>query len=240
MKLDRVTITGADNSIAPNQILALSKEFPFVEWGILVSRSQQGRARFPSVEWIAHLQSLVLTEHPNVNLSMHLCGSALRELLVGETMSSACYSAFKRVQLNFHGEPIEYDVWKFMHAIEVDSLTDREFIFQIDGAQGQSFLADVHGAGAAFSHVPLFDMSHGAGVLPKLWPSPFDESDYTGYAGGLGADNLAEQIPLIATAAGDARIWIDMETKVRSNYDRQFDLSAVRKCLEICWPFVTS
>ena len=34
-----VTITGADDSIQPSQLLDLQKEFPFVEWGILLSRN---------------------------------------------------------------------------------------------------------------------------------------------------------------------------------------------------------
>ena len=36
----------------------------------------------------------------------------------------------------------------------------------------------------------------------------------------------------------NTRIWIDMETKVRSDDDRQFDLEKVRRCLEIAAPFV--
>ena len=31
--LDRVTITGADDSVRPTDLLELSREFPFVEWG---------------------------------------------------------------------------------------------------------------------------------------------------------------------------------------------------------------
>jgi len=63
---------------------------------------------------------------------------------------------------------------------------------------------------------------------------------YHGYAGGLGPENLAEQLPLIGQAAGDCRIWVDMESRVRSDNDRQFDLAKVRKCLEIAKPFIRS
>jgi phosphoribosylanthranilate isomerase len=61
---------------------------------------------------------------------------------------------------------------------------------------------------------------------------------YHGYAGGLGPDNLAHEIPRIAKAAGDARVWLDMESGVRSNNDKQFDLDKVLQCLEIAKPFV--
>jgi hypothetical protein len=97
----------------------------------------------------------------------------------------------------------------------------------------------------------------GAGILPREWPKPIyldvhpgddgcgvQQHRYHGYAGGLGPDNLAEQIPLIlAAAAGnehtaEGRIWIDMETRVRSSDDRTFDLAKVRRCLEIAAPYV--
>ena len=48
MKLQYVTMTGADESVDPKALIELSKEFPFVEWGILIG-SQSGM-RFPSVK----------------------------------------------------------------------------------------------------------------------------------------------------------------------------------------------
>ena len=45
--------------------------------------------------------------------------------------------------------------------------------------------------------------------------------------------------PLIATAAGDCQIWIDMETRVRSAGDRIFDLDKVYRCLKVANGFVT-
>jgi hypothetical protein len=94
--------------------------------------------------------------------------------------------------------------------------------------------------------------------LPKAWPNPIylkstesgqvlNRWDYHGYAGGLGPDNLEEQIPRILEAASykgfskeiqEGDIWIDMETKVRSDQDRQFDLEKVEHCLEIAAPHI--
>jgi hypothetical protein len=45
--LERVTITGADDSTSIDEMLALSRRFPFVEWGILVSKRHEGSYRFP-------------------------------------------------------------------------------------------------------------------------------------------------------------------------------------------------
>lgn len=239
MHLDRVTITGADDSIDPSDLLALSEEFPFAEWGILVSKSSMGKSRFPSFDWLLKFRSMTRTAKVHIDASMHLCGRWLRDVLVGETPSDiwTLLDAFQRAQLNFHAEPLECKPDGFRDAISAFSDEgQREFIFQIDGNRGSNYLAEA--AQADLACVPLYDLSHGAGVLPEAWPPPMKGYAYQGYAGGLGTDNLAEQIPLIGEAARGTPFWIDMETKVRSDSDRQFDLAKVRRCLEIAKPFV--
>lgn len=247
MKLDRVTITGADDSIEPNDLIALTEEFPFVEWGILASESSTGRrTRYPSWEWMIMLQSLA-SKHP-MKLSLHLCGKWVRQLLLGhrsESLTDAALFLFQRSQLNFHAENAKCDQRGFCKALE--TFGDREIIFQIDGNSGnahmESLWDECDRTNTRINSVSLFDISGGAGILPGEWPKPtfmIDDETYAyhGYAGGLGPDNLQEQIPLIGEAAGDARFWIDMETKVRSDNDRRFDLDKVRQCLEIAKPFI--
>lgn len=244
MNLDRVTITGADDSIKTQELLVLSREFPFVEWGILVSASRTrglGHSpRFPSKAWVATLQDLAAGSHL-LKLSIHLCGRWVSELLVGATADIPHWFTgpqFPRWQLNFHGESLPIEPEAFREALMM-LCEGKQIIFQIDGNMGQQFIADADSErGSPFECVPLFDVSHGAGVLAKEWPAPFDADTYHGYAGGLGPDNLAEQIPLIAKAAQGCRFWIDMETRVRSEDDRKFDLAKVRRCLEIAKPFV--
>ena len=48
----KVTVTGADDSVDVDGLIDLSKEFPFVEFGILLSKSSAGSARFPSGLWL--------------------------------------------------------------------------------------------------------------------------------------------------------------------------------------------
>jgi len=239
MNLDRVTITGADDGTPPEKLAELSKEFSFVEWGILASASSMGSPRFPSMDWMLTYRGIARRE--NLKASLHICGRWLRQLMLGEpaqelwTIIDHC----QRAQLNFHGQNIPMKLDRFVNAlVDLSSDGQREFIFQIDGNLGAQFICDVAAEDKCLECLPLFDCSHGAGILPGEWPTPFDPDYAHGYAGGLGPDNLAEQLPLIGKAAGDCRIWIDMETKVRSEDDRQFDLAKVRRCLEICAPFV--
>lgn len=241
MRLYRVTITGADESVAPEALIDLSQQYTFAEWGILYSAKQEGGPRFPGRAWREQLQTACRST--NVRLSLHLCGGKLRDLLNGRnTLPVGLTEGFDRMQLNFHGEPQEMQSLSAFTTV-LESMPIREYIFQIDGNMGQDIMQGVVAYGCKPEVSPLFDMSHGAGVLPTRWPEPLISRRRTinhGYAGGLGPENLAAQIPLIGAAAGDARIWIDMETKVRSANDRLFDLEKVERCLQVAAPFVTA
>ena len=84
----------------------------------------------------------------------------------------------------------------------------------------------------------LFDASHGAGVLPAEWPKPRHYEVYHGYAGGIGPENVREQVVKITdTITGSLPFWIDMEGRVRTN--EQLDLTKVMSVLETCKDLIT-
>ena len=97
MKLERMTVTGADDMTNVRGMIELSKEYRFLEWGILFPLS--GGSRFPTSEWLAHL--LEEKGKTPMNLSAHLCGGDLDDAL--ENKSKINLDEFKRIQLNFHG-----------------------------------------------------------------------------------------------------------------------------------------
>lgn len=239
MALNCVTITGADDSTDPKELQALSKEFPFVEWAILIGSTI--RPRFPSVEWIAKLIECRYEVNNEINLSLHVCGLPLREIRNGRSSLDSrlgpMLCAFRRVQLNWHGEPqpigVGDSIFQAFCSLDIGGW-DPELIFQFDGPNDHLWRR----SGAKFRCSGLFDRSHGAGVLPGEWPEASAEIA-CGWAGGLGPHNLAEEIPKIAAKALPVRdYWIDMETHVRSEDDSILDMVKVRQCLEICRPFV--
>lgn len=238
--ITRVTITGADDSIQPAELLTLQREFPFVEWGILLSRSSMGSSRFPSALWLMTLaryqESLKYADEP-LTLSAHLCGRWVKEILIGkfdfvDALTPELWSIFDRVQINTHAEPHEFSSFAFGRLSEY--FPAKEFIFQYDDVNTQLVdYADLSG----LKHSALFDLSHGVGKLPSQWPDLLPNTK-CGYAGGLSPHNLKAQIERIEVKAGSAEIWIDMETHVRSNGDQLFDLTKVRTCLEIASEYV--
>lgn len=240
MLLDRVTLTGADDSTDPKQLATLSNWFPFVEWGILLSESQTGGPRFPSLEWLSSLYDTFL-DHPNMVLSFHVCGKWVREICGGNwtplfANTGKILDFGKRVQLNFHASTHLLTPDFVPKAIERCEEQDWQVIFQCDGVNDH-LVSGAYDDG--LNAVPLYDKSGGAGVVPDQWPGAM-KGIYSGYAGGLGPDNLATELEAIALAANGERFWVDMETKIRSRDDRTFDLTACQECLAICAPHVAT
>jgi hypothetical protein len=231
MILDRVTVTGADDSIDPEQLIQLTMRFPFVEWGILLSRSQEGGPRFPSTAWIERLKLVADTVNKMqgpMRLSGHLCGQWVRALCRGSNRFRAerptIADMFQRVQLNFHGDL--HDVDEDFLPVVLRDWGREEYILQFDDVNnliiGALWMRGIKA-------VPLFDRSGGAGREPDEWPSPV--AHYCGYAGGLRPDEVARQYRRIELAAGPSRVWTDIETHVFSEDGRKFDLAKVEQYL---------
>jgi hypothetical protein len=243
--LERVTVTGADDGTDPEDLFRLSVKYPFVEWGILLSKSQEGNSRFPSLRWIEHLKWLIdgkphwfETEGKKTKpaLSGHLCGSWVRELCAGRLTFLAdrptICAMFERVQLNFHANTHSVHKDEFTRALK-SWKTVNQYIFQFDNTNNW-ILATANAEN--INVAPLFDTSGGAGIYPGSWPLGFGAS--CGYAGGLHPDKITEQLPRIRAAAEHCKIWIDIETHVRSNDDKLFDLDKVEKFLAAVAPEV--
>ncbi len=158
---------------------------------------------------------------------------ALRRFDVVDSSLHYILPLCQQIQLNSHGEilpPNAADNIKRTFArLRYDG---QRIIFQMDGVNDQLF----HDCADFLDCDALFDQSHGAGVLPEKWPYNFPACQ-CGYAGGLGPENLAEQLASIATVADDRwPWWIDMETGVRTG--GWFDLAKVRQCCEIVKEFL--
>lgn len=241
MKLKLVTVTGADDSIDPIDLINVAAEYPFVEFGILLSKNSVGKNRFPSQKWMQDLNQLS-GKFLDLNLSGHLCGGWLRDLMATGDISFIneipLWDKFKRVQLNFHAEKTEMSTEAFNVLRNQTWNYKKHFIVQMDNVNNKLYETMLFGGILA---EPLFDVSHGAGVVPSKWPDVIPSVNphtYRGVAGGLGPHNLEVELEKIAEIADEDTIWIDMETRIRSNNDKLFDLEKVRKCLEIAKKYI--
>lgn len=248
MKIDKVTITGADNNTSIEEMLKIAKEFPFVEFGILFSESRVGTNRYPTLDWIINLIQEDDIQNNNksiLNLSGHICGKYTRDFLSsGPDFLKELYSPlkkrFKRFQLNYNFAKNQEDVNLVYFLNRVDhheKLSDSHFILQMNKSNShfinEVILKYVKEKDKYFHY--LFDASGGNGIL-REWQEPL-EGVYCGYAGGLTPDNIDIELLKINQKVGNSTIWIDVESGVRT--DDKLDLDKVRKFLKSCQQYIT-
>lgn len=231
---ERVTVTGADDSVDPKDLVEIAKEFPFVEFGILVSLNNFGTPRFPSLQWLRRLAAA--TEGQRVKLAGHVCGSWVRQIYAGfwpcDFLPEEFTNQVRRWQLNAGRAEYEPDTREMLKTIESLTKFDIEVIFQYSGLLPEiARLCMQHRLNVS----ALFDASGGRGISPSAWSKVFWMRG--GFAGGLGPDNVAEEIPKMLEVTG-APFWIDAETKLRSGDNKQFDLGKVVNFLEAARPWV--
>lgn len=237
-RLTRLTITGADDGVAPADLVAFARDAPFVEWGILVSETRMGSPRYPSRAWIGRLIDAIafafVDGKPVPKLSLHVCGRWVRELLLGndgEPVQALATPAFDRVQLNGVAGAVFGDRFPALLPAGV------EVIFQV-GADGSTAALECARA-AGVRCASLFDASGGKGVSPSLWPLPIP-GVAPGWAGGLAPWNVAEVVrDLEALPPLDCEpvdFWVDMETGARTT--DVFDWNKVRAAVEAVRPYV--
>ena len=222
MRLRFCTITGADDSLDPAHLLTLSLLYPHAEWAILYAPGLEGTPRFPTRAW---LDAFLATIKGRGNIAIHLCGKAVGQLENGEL--DEMLAPFDRMQINFSARRYRGDIEKLAQsAARVKAVT----IVQMHDGNG-----DVYRRFGEFGHVEvLYDTSGGRGLETTDWQPPLDVP--TGYAGGLRPETLIAQLLAISAAAGNSKVWCDMETGVRDAQDK-FLLESARRALSLTEPY---
>lgn len=237
MNIKYLTLTGADDNSAPKELAELSKQYPFVEWAILISEQREGTARYPTRGWreAFHLAC------PNSNTSAHLCGKeVLSRLAAEDTELAEELKHYQRVQLNFNAKHTDEALLEGLIRCTTSGFykhksgVNTKFITQFNQANVEitARFINAHQQLPSNHHI-LFDASGGLGRSPDYWPTTIPKK-LCGYAGGLGPDNLYHELNELyvqLAQGGNQTVWIDMESKLRT--DEVFDLEKVRAVLEI-------
>ena len=248
MRIDRVTMTGADDRTDPLALLDLSRRYPFVEWGILLSERRAGTARYPGPDWVRELLGISPYQE-GARFAAHLCGTTMRRFVEAfsapvETeqdgwlapfgLGIAEYdSFFGRTQVNFDQGREGFDEARLATLIRRWKVRTRGDLITQHNAENTDLWPVLQSADRADGRGPrhqlLMDASGGRGVSPETWPRPIAGVP-CGYAGGLGPDTILADLDRIAETVGDGVIWIDMEGRLRDASDR-FDLDRVETVL---------
>lgn len=216
-----VTITGADDDVHPRAMLALSEEFPFLEWGLLHSAKRMGTSRYPSTKWYSALE--YMPRRAIMHFAVHLCGQSARETIAGHPfmefeIGAAARRNCRRFQVNGYEAGLPGQLPRLARTLDVEFILQCRHVEELEQCARDA--ENVHGASV------LFDVSGGRGVRPAQWPAT-PRGCRLGFAGGIGPDNVLDVIRAIGPRDP---YWIDMESGVRTN-DR-LDLGKVRRVLE--------
>mmetsp|Transcript_8 Transcript_8/g.5 ORF Transcript_8/g.5 Transcript_8/m.5 type:complete len:115 (+) Transcript_8:62-406(+) len=100
MPVKALGFCGADDSVDPRLLAAISARYPWVEWGILFRPEKEGEPRFASRAWVEELRQI--NETAKMPLAAHLCSQHVSDLLGGNDsiVKELLSKGFHRFQLN--------------------------------------------------------------------------------------------------------------------------------------------
>lgn len=214
--LKKVTFTGIDQKTKIADLEKLHKEYPFIEFGFLVSLNNTNKNvenKYPNLVMLKGLKN------KNLPLSLHVCGKLAREIVQNNNwqplynLMGDYLDLFDRIQLNIAGTK------KYLS--EITFPENKQVIIQFNTSN-----IEMYELYKSENVVGFQDNSGGTGKTETTW---FKNNDkYFGYAGGIGEENVIEVIESINKIHNED-YWIDMETKIRTN--DKFD---IKKCESIC------
>lgn len=231
MRLKAVTFTGIDDRTNLRAVEELSREFPFVEWGILLSVSKTGcDNRYPDLGTLYKISKM------DVNKSVHLCGTLARDAAGGELRpfeyATRMMGSVNRVQVNL-GNALDSHKSAYRNFERASQMFHIFVIMQCPSfftPTVQKAAPGAYASGVQFFH----DASGGRGISGEFDTPP--NTDFVGFAGGITPENVVQKLEQIAALNCPNPYWIDIETGVRTG--DYLDLGKVESILRAVKPFV--
>ena len=243
----KLTITGADDADSLIWLSDLSSLYPRLEWAILYFPAKEGSPRYPTEAWRQDLLELRANRLPHMRLAMHLCANATYRDILEDVVSDALVrelACYDRIQVNINARGRVFSDQELKRVYTYLQAHTQHLILQYHPDSElaiREYLEENPYLVTAGKVSVLLDASGGRGISPESWPTPLEVQGnrvLTGYAGGLGPDNLRQVAERIA-AYPDATntLWLDMESKVRDRQNR-LSIDAVGNVLDILYPTI--
>lgn len=221
--LKHITFTGIDWKTDIHELVKIQNEYPYVEWGVLVSKNwKENGNRYFNPSFLSSIDGYGL------NLSAHLCGSVARTAIQGNydqfiDWAGEYYDIFKRCQLNVSNQQSNPEKFEYSDAAQTYF---QEVIIQQKGVNECNLFLNSKDS----EHVSvLLDASGGQGINTDI--EILNLPNKAGYAGGINPDNVADKLTYLLDNC-TSPFWIDMESGVRTN--DWFDVEKVKQVLRIC------
>lgn len=234
---------GADDSIEPLLLAAISARHQWVEWGLLFRPDKAGQPRYASEAWLEQLAAA--NAGRVMRLAGHLCSTRVDEVLRGDATFVKEVSGrvgIARFQINAtKANGTDMGAFSTPEGAErcvaslrsvFASLPKVEFIVQRNVETKPLWERLLEDAPPNMSM--LFDDSMGLGVESDAFAPPPTQPVKFGYAGGLSPSNLKLQLERMGKVAAGHTLWCDMETSlrtVRRDGTDLFDANKAMSCI---------
>lgn len=239
MKLRYITCSDPREDISVQSILNFASKYPMSELGIQAHYGPMSQNHGRNI-WFNKIIDLSKDMITPPNLALHvnyLWCDYMCEGIIPEELSKWIYATnihtgqpvIKRIQLNIGDSTFTFNTPKLANLIKDHS--KQEFIFPYNEHNAPK-IEKLKETGAKFSL--LFDGSYGAGISPDKWNKPVYEDIPNGYAGGLGPDNVSENLDKInEILPNDYVTWIDAEGRLRDkSTTHSFTLELAEKYIQ--------
>lgn len=224
MKLEKITISGANEHTDIKDLMDLLLRYPETELGIQVSPM---KADYKSKRylWIGNLYDYARTMRQSLNIALHVNPGWVEQVCAGNLpLEILRFMAIKnhdgstmvrRIQLNFLiGREPAPDMDKLNWII--CKLNNYRFILTYNDANRNFIRKYYQRYGNCFDL--LVDESHGEGKTPEKWEPVIFPDVFQSYSGGLSPDNIGQALDSIAAVnRTDIGIGIDAEGNLKGD-----------------------
>ena len=231
----RCTFTGVDEQSSFSEIEKLTKRFPFIEWGILYSKSKSGNDnRYPSLDFIKSFGYFCKAK--KISNALHVCGEQARTLMLDSSFeldnkfikdTIFSHNLFNRVQVNVnlsdpnhkYGIGIMDRLFYLPKLILQYNENNAEFIKNLQrplwnyGRTIDVLIDGSLGLGKEITDFSVPDLSFNHAL---------------GFAGGINPENILnilQQLPKADSITNVSTLGIDVESGIRTN-----DVLSLEKC----------
>ncbi len=219
------TLNGIESSVSIATLQTLSRQFPFVEWGVLYKAEEEGFGRYASIAWIDALHNqLELDGSPwRPKLALHITGKAVDDFIHRRGHVSSIVEIFDRVQIDLSDSHCQLSEISGMF----ERWPDKPIISRHNRENAHYAVLFMRNP----NHYFLFDESNGRDLESVNWPAPL-YGKQCGYAGCLGPDNIVKELSNIYSVTDGQKFWIDMTMKLRSA-DNLFNINKAVSTLQL-------
>ena len=223
MKIKFITCSGTNEHTDIQGLVNLLSTYQQAEAGIQIWEDKCA-AHMPRYHWIKELHAYLNDKKQIVNLAAHINRGWVEGFCAGnlapeleEILNLQDYQGnkfIKRLQLNFKiGREKKPDINRLIDTIK--RFPKQRVILSYNSSNAE-LINQIYSQGIMFD--VLFDASFGAGIMPKEREKAAFSDRLQGYAGGLGPDNIADELAKIsAVTPKNAEIYIDAQGRLEDD-----------------------